>query len=103
MSSAKAKKRRHGGHANDGNSVSDEELAMLKDQLFQAISEIFPFLQHATDLGIHEGIPELMKDAMLARLGRELYARYEARTREELAAKFSGLIEQLKELYLQVI
>jgi hypothetical protein len=44
-----------------------------------------------------------MKDAMLARLGRELYARYEARTREELAAKFSGLIEQLKELYLQVI
>lgn len=76
---------------------------MLKDQLFQAISEIFPFLQHATDLGIHEGIPELMKDAMLARLGRELYARYEARTREELAAKFSGLIEQLKELYLQVI
>ena len=76
---------------------------MLKNRLFQAMSEIFPFLQHATDKGIYEGIQAPMKDAMLARLGRELYARYEARTREELAAKFSGLIEQLKELYLQVI
>ena len=56
----KKRRTKAGGHANDGNSVSDEELAMLKDQLFQAISEIFPFLQHATDLGIHEGIPELM-------------------------------------------
>ena len=99
----KKRRTKAGGHANDGNSVSDEELAMLKDQLFQAISEIFPFLQHATDLGIHEGIPESRRDAMLARLGRELYARYEAHSREELAAKFSGLIEQLKELYLQVI
>ena len=35
-----------GGRANDGNSVSDEELAMLKNRLFQAISEIFPFLQY---------------------------------------------------------
>jgi hypothetical protein len=103
MSSAKAKKRRHGGRANDGNSVSDEELAMLKNQLFQAISEIFLFLQHATDLGIHQGIPKWKKDFMFSRLERELYAQYEARPREELAAKFSGLIEQLKEWYLQVI
>ena len=44
-----------------------------------------------------------MKDAMLARLERELYTRYKDRTREELAAKISELIENLKELYLQVI
>ena len=99
----KKRRTKAGGHANDGNSVSDEELAMLKDQLFQAISEIFPFLQHATDLGIHQGIPKWKKDFMFSRLERELYAQYEARPREELAAKFSGLIEQLKELYLQVI
>ena len=99
----KKRRTKAGGHANDGNSVSDEELAMLKNRLFQAISEIFPFLQHATDLGIHQGIPKWKKDFMFSRLERELYTQYKDRTREELAARISELIEKLKELYLQVI
>ena len=76
---------------------------MLKNQLFRAISETCLFLQHATDSGIYDGIPKEIKDAMFDRFGMELDTRYAARSREELAAKFSGLIEQLKELYLQVI